>query len=161
MLKIKSEKIWKLIKKDRMIQEELERYLEEEIKSLEKEKEILTEEVKKLQTLNEKVQANQKRIQELEDLEINLNNQLSKIEFQKIFAERRIKKLRKQIARCFLRRSRKKRLERLLCQELEEYQGYVDEQENIRSQISQTVQEKEKVYDKKRDLQKERKKQEY
>lgn len=119
MLKIDSDKLWKLLKEDSKIQQELTKYIKEvEAKRLEAQ-EIVNKQKEKIAKLKGEKEKLKKKQQELDNLEAEKNKNISILEFRKLFAQMRLNRLNRQITSIFRSKKKKKRLKEVR-QRLEE-----------------------------------------
>lgn len=151
MLKIDTEKIWKLLKKDKKIQKELAKYIKEERDNFLKAQAIYQEQLAYLEKLKQKREKLNKDEKRLIDKVTELNGEISLLEIKKIFAESRIKKLRKLKSRTLNRRKRK-RYTKLIKKELESIHDIIESQNRISGTIEDVLKEKDLLKNKQKDL---------
>lgn len=93
MLKIDSNKIWELLKKDKEIQKELLKYIHEEKEKLEEYQAIYQAQVEVVENLKEKKEKLKQKRAHIEDEMTRKNGDISFLEIRKYFLEKRLQRL--------------------------------------------------------------------
>jgi len=93
MLKIDTEKIWKLLKKDKKIQKKLQKYTEEECQMLQEATSIYQKEASFLDSLKNNYEQLSQKEDQLNQNIIHKNGDISILEIKKLFSQSRLKKL--------------------------------------------------------------------
>lgn len=142
MLKIHSEKIWKLLQNDKKIQKELKKYIKEEQENFLKAQSMVEQTRLNLQHLQEKKE-NLKHVRDHLDDEINHKNaDISFLEIRKIFSNARIKRLQKILASTCNEYKRKK-YQRLIMREQQHILSLENKQHDIQKDISELLKQRE------------------
>lgn len=93
MLKIDTEKLWKLLKKDSQVKKKLFQFIKEEEERFLEAQSIYEAGLSEIKKLEEKKVAVSSNMKEMDDIILKKHSEISFIEFQKIFAELRLKRL--------------------------------------------------------------------
>lgn len=151
MLKIETKKIWELLRKDKSIQKELAKYIEEEKKKLEEAQNVYRAQFEVVENLKQKKEDLRKKENHIDDEIVQKNGDISFLEIKKYFAERRYKRLMRIALSTHSRRKKAKFLKR--AEEVQEnIQEIEEKQNNISSEIHTLECEKESVHSEQRDL---------
>lgn len=155
MLKIDSDKLWKLLKEDPRIQKKLAKYVkEEEAKRLEAE-EIVNTQKKKIDDLKNEQFHLKKKQEELDDLETQKHGDISLLEVRKIFTQRRLKRLNRQLASIFRSKRKKKKWEDMKRRTQMELMELTIKQKDLYLDIEQIKRQKDDNLESMRDLKRE------
>ena len=142
MLKVDTEKIWKLLKKDKQIQAELLKYMAEEQESLIKVKNNYFQQQEVVNALKEKKENLSHEINKIDEKITRSHAEISFLEIQKIIAERRLQKLKKLFYSSLSKKEKTRLLKRIKKKE-EEIKEFENNQLQIQSSIKSYEKEKE------------------
>lgn len=154
MLKIDTEKLWKLLKKDKKIKKKLFQYIKEEEERFLEAQSIYEAGLSNIKKLEEKKGTISRKLKDVDDEITKKHGEISFIEFKKMFAELRLKRLLK-IYRSCKGEEKKKRYEKLIQNVEQDLEQYNHEQESIMEEIEQFEVKKETLHEKERDIKKE------
>ena len=136
MIRIDTDQLYELIHKDKKIKKELEVYLQEDQKKLESCYETYKKKQELFFQIQEKRKKLAKQIEEQQNVEDKFHFQISHLEVQKIFQERKLRKLKKRIVGCKTEEEK----EKLLLEYYRVEENIVklsSQQEDIRTEIEE------------------------
>ncbi len=151
MLHIETDKIWKLIKKDSEIHQKLLQYLEDEEKHLNEAKERYKKQMEIIYNLEQKREDIKKQIAKDEGTINNKNGAISLLEFKRLFALGRIRKLKRSLF-LILSPKKRKKYKKLIEREIEKLGPIEEKQSIIKDEISEVLKTKEKHMDELKDM---------
>jgi len=146
MLKINSDKIWDLLKKDANIQKCLLKYIEEELKELEDAQNMVQESRRQLNHLGKKKEDLEQKRNDLDDQIVQKNGDISYLEIKKFFTEIRLKRLNSLYQKANTSKKKKKYL-KLIQKEERHYQDLSKQQDEMKSDIQQIIKQQDDIKD--------------
>ena len=154
MLKVDSEKIWKLLKKDKKIQKELEKYIKDEKDRLSNAQNAYHEQQQLIETLQEEYEEESHKIDHIETKIIRQNGEISFIEIKKMMAEAYLKRLNRQLNSATNPKEIEHLQEKILKTE-DKIREYKENQNLIQDSIYDLKKEKNHLFYKRRDTKQE------
>lgn len=142
MLKIDSDKIWKLVKKDKRIQKELQKFIEKEQKKWQEATSIYQAQVNYINSLKQKQEYLSKEEDGINQKIVHLHGDISFLEIKKLFAQARLKRLIR-VLKSLTNAKKRKKYEKYIQKE----KDYLNDLERDQSYIKDEIQDFEKQKD--------------
>lgn len=154
MLQIDTDKIWKLLKKDKNIQKELKKYIKKEEKKLQEATSICAAQRSYIDSLYLKKEKLSQKEEVMNQQIVHKNGDISFLEVKKMFAQSRLKRLQR-ILRTLTNSRKIRRYEKKIQKELDYLHDLSKQQELLRDDILNIERDKEYLHDEQKDLKKE------
>lgn len=145
MIRIDTDQLDELIHKDGEIKKDLEFHLKDEKKMYDICYEKFLKQERKLFDIQAKRKQNEEKIKEMQQKENKLHSKINYLEIQKIFAERRLKRIFKQLAKCKTNEERQQYLRKYASVE-EEIKDINKQQEKLRENLLENSKDIDDLY---------------